>query len=387
MQMKISEVNTFRDFIALKDAWNDLLQRSAHTVFSTWEWLSTWWTHFGNNRRLIILTAEENNRLVGIAPLMYSIHSMFGLRQGKIEFIGTDAANPADSIIEDNSNINERRLVNYADFIIEHKYEKCLPLFFTHLHNLKINWSCTELLNIPANQDSLSRLSQVSTHIKPIHQCLHTPLPTSKEALLSSIKRKDRKEIRRFSRRIEKAGYKLQLCDCSEKSLVTNGMDALFALNQKRWSARGLPGAFTDPHLRSFYMDIAELFSRKNWLGLYCLKLSGKTVAALYGFRYLNKYVAYKTSMDPSYHHFSVGNLLFLNVMEKCIQEGLSDFDFMWGTDTYKKQWNTSGTWNYEAIIPKKRLFGAFKNSLYNKYWFNGNRVKYLHRQLLKGRE
>lgn len=384
--MKLSEVNNFRDFIALKDAWNDLLQRSNHTVFSTWEWLSTWWIHFGNNRRLIILLAEEDNRLIGVAPLMYSVHSMFGLRQGKIEFVGTGPVTNAAFIMEDRArdlNGNDR-IVNYADFIIEKGHENCLPLFFDYLQNLREKWTCAELRNIPENQIALSRLGQVSNNVQPMYKCLHTPLPSSNETFLRNIKRKDRKEIRRYLRQIEKNGFKTELVDFSKTHSISHGMTELFKLNQKRWNAKGLPGAFANPRLRSFYLDIADSFSQNKWLGLYCLKLSGKTVAVLYGFKYKSKYYAYKMGMDPAYGRFSVGNLLFLKVMEECIHEGLLDFDFMWGTDPYKRQFATRETSNYEAIVPKKGLFGAFKHSLYSDYWRQGLRLKYFYRKLLE---
>lgn len=126
--MRITEVNDVKDLVSLRDPWNDLLQRSNHTVFSTWEWVYTWWRHFGNNRRLIILLAEEDNKLIGIAPLMYSVHSMFGLRQGKIEFIGTRPTTNA-AFIEDEQNSAIDVVANYNDFIIEEGYETCLPLF------------------------------------------------------------------------------------------------------------------------------------------------------------------------------------------------------------------------------------------------------------------
>ncbi|MGD0158848.1 MAG: GNAT family N-acetyltransferase [Candidatus Bathyarchaeia archaeon] len=370
--MRISEVDNFNDFATLKDTWNNLLQRSSHTVFSTWEWLSTWWRHFGNGRRLLILLAEEDNRLIGIAPLMFSVHSMFGLRKGTIEFLGSGPV------------IAGARFVNYSDFIIENKHEKCLPLFFDYLDNLQEKWSDVELTNIPGKQDSLSRLNQVTNNIKPVYPSLHIPLPATSDALLKSLKHKDKKELGRYSRRLKKSGLKNELVDCSKIQLTSNGMKMLFALNQKRWNAKGLPGAFTDPNLCSFYLDIAECFSQKGWLGLYCLNLSGKTVGVLYGFRYMGKYYAYKTGMDPAYRHFNVGNLLFLNVMEECIRDGLTEFDFMWGTEAYKMQWKTSKRWNYEAIVPKKRPFGGFKYLLYNWYWYQGKRLEYFQRRLLK---
>jgi CelD/BcsL family acetyltransferase involved in cellulose biosynthesis len=382
-RMRITEVNDVKDFVSLKDPWNDLLARSNHTVFSTWEWVYLWWRHFGNNRRLLILLAEEDNKLIGIAPLMYSVHSMFGLRQGKIEFIGTSPTNNGASIIEDEQNDALDVVSNYNDFIIEEGHESCVPLFFDYLQNLEIKWSSADLTNIPENQIALSSLSQVSNNIKRVHKCLYTPLPSSNETFLRNIKRKDRKEMRRYLRQIEKHGFTTELVDCSKTHLISHGMTELFKLNQKRWNTKGLPGAFVDPRRCSFYLDIANSFSQNGWLGLYCLKLSGKTVAVMYGFKYKGKYYAYKTGMDPVYSRFSVGNLLFLNVMEKCIQEGVLEFDFMWGTDSYKRQFASRETCNYKAIVARKRLFGTFKHSLYSEYWRQGERLKYFHRKLL----
>jgi CelD/BcsL family acetyltransferase involved in cellulose biosynthesis len=221
--MKITEVNNLNDFALLKDSWNDLLQRSGHTVFSTWKWLFTWWKHFGDNRHLLILLAFEDNKLIGIAPLMYSVYSMLGLRQGKIEFIGTGLTTRAASIIENDCDISgNNRTPSYADFIIEKGHEDCLRLFFDYLQNLQEKWVCAELRPIPENQIAMSRLSLLSNKIKIEAKNLHILLPPSNEALLRNIKRKDRKEIGRYLRRIEKCGFKIDLVDCSKPLLVSH---------------------------------------------------------------------------------------------------------------------------------------------------------------------
>jgi len=306
---------------------------------------------------------------------------MFGLRQGKIEFVGTGPIMKTTSVIEDDVNGNDNT-PNYSNFIVEKGHENCLPLFFEYLQNLKEKWICAELCDIPENQIVLSHLNQTSKNIKPVLKCLHTALPSSNEALLRNIKRKDRKEMERYLRRIKKSGFETELIDCSKKHSMSNGMNELFEINQKRWNAKGLPGAFPDPRLRNFYLDIADSFSQNGWLGLYCLKLSGKTVSALYGFKYNNKYYAYKTGMDPAYSRFNIGNLLFLNVMEMCIQEGMVEFDFMWGIEPYKIQFNTRERSYYKAIIPKKSPLGAFNYSLYSEYWHEGERLKYFYQKL-----
>ena len=51
---------TDAEFGALRDDWNALLCRSAaDNIFLTWEWLHTWWEHFGSNKNLLLLAIED----------------------------------------------------------------------------------------------------------------------------------------------------------------------------------------------------------------------------------------------------------------------------------------------------------------------------------------
>jgi len=68
--MKITEVNNPDDFLTLRDSWQGVLQRCDLSIFSTWEYLSTWWKYFGKGATLRVLVAQENGEILSIAPLM-----------------------------------------------------------------------------------------------------------------------------------------------------------------------------------------------------------------------------------------------------------------------------------------------------------------------------
>src|SRR5688572_9241094 len=54
---ELSVVDDARGFAALRQEWTDLLADSeSDSLFLTWEWLHTWWTHFAGSRRLFIVT-------------------------------------------------------------------------------------------------------------------------------------------------------------------------------------------------------------------------------------------------------------------------------------------------------------------------------------------
>ena len=183
--MKILEINSYADFLNLEKEWNSVLQKCNHTIFSTWEWLSTWWKHFGNDKKLVLLLAKENDKILGIAPLMYSVHKMFGLRIGKIEFIGASAS-------------------DYNDFIIAEKYEECIKLFVSHLMSLPEKWSCIDLVDIPENSKSLPIIRELSKTVNPVHVCPFTLLPKSYYVFFNSLSRNLRYDLRRNIKRLER---------------------------------------------------------------------------------------------------------------------------------------------------------------------------------------
>src|SRR5438874_11297400 len=89
LQVRVIEQN--EDFATLGEQWNSLLARStANTVFLTWEWLYSWWQHFGERRQLSIMLAEQDGKLVGIARLFIESSRVKGLiPMQSLQWLGT----------------------------------------------------------------------------------------------------------------------------------------------------------------------------------------------------------------------------------------------------------------------------------------------------------
>src|SRR5262245_60525392 len=58
----------------LREVWNDLVQDAeSASIFQTWEWVTTWYEHFGSAGEIFVLTVREGQgRLVGLAPFSLS---------------------------------------------------------------------------------------------------------------------------------------------------------------------------------------------------------------------------------------------------------------------------------------------------------------------------
>ncbi|MDH7500460.1 MAG: hypothetical protein QHH30_08760, partial [candidate division NC10 bacterium] len=55
---------------SIPEEWSHLLSKtSPPTPFSTWEWQSLWWSHFGWQGEWSVLAVRSQGEIIGIAPL------------------------------------------------------------------------------------------------------------------------------------------------------------------------------------------------------------------------------------------------------------------------------------------------------------------------------
>ena len=78
-KLTLKVINTDPGFEGLKSDWNLLLKESnCDNIFLSWEWLYTWWESFKEGKKLFIIAAEEEGRIIGIAPLCLARSREFG---------------------------------------------------------------------------------------------------------------------------------------------------------------------------------------------------------------------------------------------------------------------------------------------------------------------
>jgi CelD/BcsL family acetyltransferase involved in cellulose biosynthesis len=333
--MIITEVEDYSDFFALKDKWNGLLQQCDNTIFSTWEWFSTWWRHFGKERRLRVLIAQEKEEILGIAPLMLSEYSFRYLGKfRKVEFIGN-----WDS--------------DYNDFILVKKNEDCLKPYLNHLSGLS-DWDSLELCEINIESSLAEALLAMDTdktlklELDVSSLCPYISLPTSMDVFASSLGSNMRKNLRRYMRKLCQE-YKVEFKTHHDFGSTREAMEEFFKLHQKRWESKGQSGAFADKASRDFHTDLAEIFDQKDWLALHFLTANDEPIAAAYTFDYNLKKHARLTGFDPDFSRFRVGSLLKMHIVEECIRRGFEEYNLSRGTGFGKEYWSTGVRKNFVA--------------------------------------
>ncbi len=339
--MRVTEVS---DFESIRDVWAQILveNRFGNNVFLTADWLSTWWKHFGEQRKLLLLTVEENNRVLGIAPLMLTKYKLppFGAIR-KIEFLGT-------------------RHSDYNNFIIAKKEKECVRRIIDYLNGAE-EWDWIELKEIPESIN-YSRLlfagpnSKLEIRERVCNLCPYIPLPKKFESLKETFSRNLRQNLNRYFRKIQ-AEHKVDLKRFDEAGYsVKEAMNLFIKLHEMKWNSEGKPGAFAEEAFRNFHMDVAESLARNEWLGIYFLMLDGEPIAAQYNFEYYQKMYYYLAGFLPSYSNFSVGNLLIMLLLRRCIERGFTEYDMTRGGEPYKIQWTAKFRRNFEVRLIHKKI-------------------------------
>jgi CelD/BcsL family acetyltransferase involved in cellulose biosynthesis len=77
----------------------------------------------------------------------------------------------------------------------------------------------------------------------------------------------------------------------------------------------------------------------RGWLRLYVLRLDGRPAASLYGFKYGPVFYFYQSGLDPSFEKQSVGLVIMGLAIQKAIEEGAEEYDFLHGGESYKFLW------------------------------------------------
>ena len=313
-----------KDFSELSaGSWNALVEQSIlDTPFSRYEYLSGWWRTLGGGEwqsaELILVSAKENDELVGIAPLFIT------------EYEGQPALMLVGSI----------EISDYLDLIVR---EQDLARFLSGLldfltSSLTGNWSALNWYNLPDDSPTLAALKAESekrgwTHHEEIyHPTPRIPLNGSFDDYLARIDKKQRHEIRRKMRRAAESEKNVRFTIVNGTEDINAEINAFFDLMVHD------PGkaAFLHPAMREQMAVTIQNAHAQGYLWLAFLEIDGVKTAASLNFDYRNKLWGYNSGVSREHMELSPGWVLLAHTIQWCCDNGRYEFDFMRGDEEYK---------------------------------------------------
>jgi CelD/BcsL family acetyltransferase involved in cellulose biosynthesis len=314
----------FSDLASLAANWNALLAESVtHVPFLRYEYLSTWWATRGGGEwpesELAVVTAQQNGRLAGIAPL-FSAQNRDGdpalLLLGSIE------------------------ISDYLDLIVR---PADLPAFLSGLldffvHPGPLTWRVLDWHNLPETSPTLPVLkieaekrgwafTQERTYHVP-----SIPLTGDFETYLNGIDKKQRHEIRRKMRRAEESGRKIRWYIVEDGTTLDAEVETFLTL----MADDPEKAVFLTPPMREQIHLSCRAAFENGWLQLAFLEADGQKAAGYLNFDYLNRIWVYNSGFARRFMDLSAGWVLLGYLLQWANENNRTEFDFMRGDEDYK---------------------------------------------------
>jgi CelD/BcsL family acetyltransferase involved in cellulose biosynthesis len=300
-------------FDSVWERWEEILPLSAtNTVFVSPWWHKTWWDNFGEGSDSLILSVSDDDQLLGIAPLMAD-------GNGAITFLG------------------DKDLYDYLDFVVPRdKQDKFYSAMVDHLSDL--DWTNLELPSLPSGSPTLERLPELArakgweVSVEEEETTPKAELPGSWDEFLAGLRKKDRHELRRKIRRLDRESENRQYAAANGDSL-DGSMREFFTLLR---ASREDKSDFLTPDREKFFLDMAHELASRDQFRLYFLEVDGEKVAACICFDYGDDFLLYNSGYEPAYSRLSVGLINKALSIRTAIEENRKVFNFLKGNERYK---------------------------------------------------
>ena len=337
------EVKVLRDqkqFLGLKEAWKNLQSLGAvKDITTTWEWMSTWWEVFNEDKNLAVLVVRDNDEVIGIAPFMQRKVKYFRLipiknfRLRLIPYMRMEFIASGDDVCSD-----------YLSFIVKEGREKeVLKSVFKYLCNSRdTRWDELVLYQMNAESTFIPLLydlaNELKLNIKEIDRdfCPYVNLPDSFEDYLSQLGQNTRYQIRQGMRKLNEKGDAVFKIAKTEEEIEL-AKTILIRLHQSRWTQKGEPGRFSSDEYKLFHDKMISIAHKENWLRLSTLFFNQKPIACIYNFCYGNKIYFYQSGIEISDDRdLRYGMLAHIFAISYSISEAAKEYDFLAGVSDYK---------------------------------------------------
>jgi len=334
-------VDSLDAFMAIKDPWNALYERSDKCgIFSSWDWMLTWWLVYQNQfkRELFILCLYRDEELVGIAPfqIVKNYPRLFIL--GKtLRFIGTGEARK-DMIAS-----------QYLDFIVLPEMQsEMVEMVSEYLIENKSKWDFADfeyllgdslILKCFSSDDKTSSKKQpIFRQKKEYGVRFYVSEDNNFDQYLSGMKGRWRKMFNKKMRLATRQGD-LKIETLSSNEDIEHELSRLAKMNCSRWGDSEERCIFKSSHFYNFHQEILKRLLPQKKALIKTLTLDGEALASYYTFEDKGKVHYYQSGFFPEYaNKYSPLFLLICSEIKNTLEEN-KQFDFMFtdDVDSYKK--------------------------------------------------
>ncbi|MDY7230739.1 GNAT family N-acetyltransferase [Hyalangium rubrum] len=327
--LRVDVVHELSTLARMRAEWDALLDASDAGPFNAWEWLYPWCRRIAPDRRPLIFTARDRTgALVGLMPLGFELRRVMGRLVGRLAFLGE-------------THIGS----DYLDVVARRGQEEAVTRAFANaLRETHGSWDVLDLTDL--REDSLTvkvlreTFPDLEVGVTDRYVCPYETF-TPGEPFDAFLKRTGRRDnyLRRRKWLEKQEGYRIERTEAP--GALAAPMTDFFRLHAARWAADGGSQGIKGKGVESFHRDATQLLAERGRLRLYTMKVGSQAVASVYGIVHRDTFIYFQSGYDPAWRNKSVGLVLVGETFKDALEAGLTEYDFLRGTETYKSDWTT----------------------------------------------
>jgi CelD/BcsL family acetyltransferase involved in cellulose biosynthesis len=309
--------------------WNRLVAYTKDaTVFQAYEYMRTWWRHFGLNGRPWIVVVLREDVPIAVAPLQIATTRFLGRELRCLTFLGQASEIDRPTLLGANDGATLVREI--ADYIFDRAAA----------------WDCLVLPEQRPGNVFLATLAAglrergylVTAAEGPL--CARVAIEGTWQEYLAGRSRGHRKSLRRKTAALaerDRVHFEIEEGDAGPGSL-----ERYLAVERASWKpAAGLGVGKSSAHL-AFYR--ALLGSRADFEPRFrFLRAGDRTIAASFGLLWRRRFYSLHIAHDARWDEYSPGVLLTAHELEHAFESKECEvYDFLGGFLTNKRSWATA---------------------------------------------
>ena len=328
--------SSFEELVPLRDQWDQLAEAVGADMFASFDWCSTWWRHFGQDRAPEIYLAKDQGRLVACLPFFRETIAYGPWHITVVRLIGScDAGTRCDLAIEP-------EFIDVVMREISRRLDESGPWDVIHIGDLSGEYAHGRAV-AHALQRGMGRG-------RVIYRSGYFPnsvfdVPGSFDDYLQQLSANERSSIRRTQRRLVEEHQAQVVCTTPEE------LDSAFVEFQRQhqtlWAQEGRLGYFRDwPGSLEFHRDFSTAQAKKGRLLLLRIQAGDQTIAFHYSHRFGRRihWFSGSRSPDPKWDAYSLGRQLHCAVVREAVARNVTQIDGMNGYYDFKKRWGARYT-------------------------------------------
>jgi len=339
--LRVSIVDTEKEFRDLGVAWNRLARSAGGSVFFQHEWFDAAWAWRKEGSSLFVLLAWEADEPIGILPLVSVREKKPFPALRSLEFLAVPDTQFCDLIAapEDRSRVAEA--------------------FCAKLHKRRKEWDRLVLRYLDDTGAVLNEVKaglaarQYTCDVKTQGPNLFVKLEPSWDAYYSTRSRSLKKANNLAANRLKKVGeitVRWISPENSGETAIQGALEQAIDISRRSWKQE-TGNSLDQPGPRGFIQTLTAHAARRGWLSVWLLSIDDKPLAMEYQLLDAGNVYALRADFDAECGEISPGSHLMRTLLESLFSRNLRRYYMGPGENAYKTRWTEEGDTLHQMVV------------------------------------